>query len=134
MGLSLKVISPDRTVVDAETDEVILPSTTGQLGILTDHAPLMSALETGVLRYRQNNAWQTVALMGGFVEVEANEAIVLVTQAELGSEIDPTKARVELEAAEKHLATVKLEDRQEMIRAKQNVRRARARVQATTAV
>ena len=49
MTLTVKVIAPDQTILDTVAEEVILPSSTGQLGILTDHAPLISALETGVL-------------------------------------------------------------------------------------
>ncbi len=48
MTLTVRVIAPDRTVWDENADEVILPSTTGQVGILTGHAPLLTALDTGV--------------------------------------------------------------------------------------
>ncbi|MEL6456596.1 MAG: F0F1 ATP synthase subunit epsilon, partial [Cyanobacteria bacterium J06623_5] len=50
MSLVVRVVAPDRTVWDDEAEEVILPSTTGQLGILGGHAPLLTALDTGVLR------------------------------------------------------------------------------------
>ncbi|MEN9520032.1 MAG: synthase subuint epsilon, partial [Cyanobacteriota bacterium] len=52
MALSVKVITPDQTVWDDRVEEAILPSTTGQLGILSGHAPLLTALEVGVLRVR----------------------------------------------------------------------------------
>ena len=55
MALAVRVIAPDKTVWDAEAEEVILPSTTGQLGILTGHAPILSALDTGVMRVREGN-------------------------------------------------------------------------------
>ena len=48
--LNLRVIAPDRTVWDASVEEIILPSSTGQLGILTNHAPLLTALDVGVMR------------------------------------------------------------------------------------
>jgi len=44
MSLNVRVISPDRVVWDAMVEELILPSSTGQLGILVDHAPLLTAL------------------------------------------------------------------------------------------
>ncbi|WP_055076115.1 ATP synthase F1 subunit epsilon [Pseudanabaena sp. 'Roaring Creek'] len=134
MTLTVKVISPDRTILDTVAEEVILPSSTGQLGILTDHAPLISALEVGVLRLRKDKAWSAIALTGGFAEVEENEVTVLVRSGELGSEINSDEARKKLEEAEQALAGIKAEDKQGKIQAEQNVRNARARLQATTAI
>ncbi|MDX1977550.1 MAG: ATP synthase F1 subunit epsilon [Pseudanabaenaceae cyanobacterium bins.68] len=133
MTLAVKVISPDQTVLDVEAEEIILPSTTGQLGILTDHAPLLTALEIGVMRYYQNKSWQAIALMGGFAEIEQNEVTVLVNSAELSSSIDPAIAKQELSAAEQALNQVKAEDKQGKIMAETQLRRARARFQATVA-
>jgi len=96
MTLTVKVISPDKTILDASAEEVILPSTTGQLGILTNHVPLVTALDIGVLRFRQDKTWASIALSGGFAEVEDNEVTVLVNSAEAGSSIDPDAARNEL--------------------------------------
>jgi len=134
MTLTVKVIAPDQTILDTVAEEVILPSSTGQLGILTDHAPLISALETGVLRYRKDKAWAAIALTGGFAEVEENEVTVLVRSGELGSAINPDDARKKLEEAEQVLADIKAEDKQGKLRAEQNLRTARARLQATTAI
>ncbi|MBD2177990.1 F0F1 ATP synthase subunit epsilon [Pseudanabaena sp. FACHB-1998] len=134
MTLTVKVISPDQTLLDTVAEEVILPSSTGQLGILTDHAPLISALETGVLRFRKDKAWSAIALTGGFAEVEENEVTVLVRSGELGSEINAEEARKKLDEAEQALAGVKAEDKQGKIQAEQALRMARARVQATTAI
>ena len=55
MTLTVRVISPDKTVWDSTAEEVVLPSTTGQLGILSGHAPILSALDTGVMRVRADN-------------------------------------------------------------------------------
>jgi F-type H+-transporting ATPase subunit epsilon len=134
MTLTVKVIAPDQTILDTVAEEVILPSSTGQLGILTDHAPLISALETGVLRFRKDKAWAAIALTGGFAEVEENEVTVLVRSGELGSAINPDDARKKLKEAEQVLAGIKAEDKQGKIQAEQNVRTARARLQATTAI
>jgi len=134
MTLTVKVIAPDQTILDTVAEEVILPSSTGQLGILTDHAPLISALETGVLRYRKDKAWNAIALTGGFAEVEENEVTVLVRSGELGSAINAEEARKTLAEAEQALANIKAEDKQGKLRAEQNLRMARARVQATTAI
>jgi F-type H+-transporting ATPase subunit epsilon len=125
------VIAPDKTVWDAPAEEVILPSTTGQLGILTGHAPLLSALEPGVLRVREGKGWQSIALTGGFAEVDANEVTILVNGAERGDTIDKDDARAALDAAQTRLAKADQSgDRQERYQAVQEFKRARARLQA----
>lgn len=131
MALTLKVITPDKTVWDDEVEEIVLPSTTGQLGILTGHAPLLSALDIGVMRVRPGKEWKNIALMGGFAEVENDEIKVLVNSAEMGESIDKDTARAEYEQAQSRFQQVEnSEDRQEKIQATRAFKRARARFQA----
>jgi F-type H+-transporting ATPase subunit epsilon len=132
MTLTVRVISPDKTVWDAPAEEVILPSTTGQLGILSGHAPLLTALDTGVMRVRasKNANWQAIALLGGFAEVEADEVTILVNGAESGDTIDLEAARTAYNEAQTRLNQVAADDRQAQIQANQAYKRARARFQA----
>ncbi|HEY9727465.1 MAG TPA: ATP synthase F1 subunit epsilon [Chroococcales cyanobacterium] len=131
MTLTVRVIAPDKTVWDSEAEEVILPSTTGQLGILTGHAPLLSALDVGVMRVRPGKQWVAIALMGGFAEVENNEVTILVNGAERGDKIDKEAAREAFSQAQTRLDQVQnSENRQEKIQATQALKRARARFQA----
>jgi F-type H+-transporting ATPase subunit epsilon len=130
MALTVRVIAPDKTVWDSEAEEVILPSTTGQLGILGGHAPLLTALDVGVMRVRADKQWVPIALMGGFAEVESDEVTILVNGAERGDAIDAAAAKTAYEQAQAKLSQVKAEDRQAMIQAQQTLRRARARLQA----
>ncbi len=134
MTLTVKVISPDQTVLNSTADEVILPSSTGQLGVLTDHAPLITALDAGVIRFRRDREWATVAVSSGVADIEDNEVAVLVRSAQLGVDIDAEAARTELTAAEERLAGIKEDDKQGKILAEQDLRLARARLQATTNV
>ena len=64
MAISLKVLAPNKNVYQGEAEEVILPSTTGQLGILPGHISLVTAIDIGVLRLRMNSQWKSIALMG----------------------------------------------------------------------
>ena len=131
MTLTVRVISPDKTVWDSEAEEVILPSTTGQLGILSGHAPLLTALDVGVMRVRSGKDWLPIALMGGFAEVENNEVTILVNGAERGDAIDKAAALDAYTKAEERLNQVQgTENRQEQIQATQAFKRARARYQA----
>ena len=52
MTLQFCIITPDRIFLDAQAEEMILPTNTGQMGVLTGHAPLITALDIGVLLYR----------------------------------------------------------------------------------
>ena len=128
MTLKIRVIAPDRTVWNADAEEVILPSSTGQLGILTGHIPLLTALDIGVMRVRVEKDWIPIVLLGGFAEVENNVITILVNGAEEGSEINVEKAQVNLQEAISMLAEA--ETSKEKIEATQNIRKARARVQA----
>ncbi|MDX2096485.1 MAG: ATP synthase F1 subunit epsilon [Leptolyngbyaceae cyanobacterium bins.59] len=132
MALTVRVIAPDKTVWDSPAEEVILPSTTGQLGILSGHAPLLTALDTGVMRVRSTGGrdWTAIALMGGFAEVESDEVTILVNGAERGDAINLEEARTAFTQAETRLSQVPAGDRQEQIQAAQAFKRARARLQA----
>lgn len=131
MTLTIRVIAPDKTVWDSQASEVILPSTTGQIGILTGHAPLLSALDIGVMRVRSEKGWIPIALMGGFAEVEDNEVTILVNGAERGDTIDKEAARAAFTKAQEHFAQVESsENRQEKIQATQALKKARVRFQA----
>ncbi|MGL5194410.1 MAG: ATP synthase F1 subunit epsilon [Chroococcales cyanobacterium] len=130
MTLTVRVISPDKTVWDSKAEEVILPSTTGQLGILSEHAPLLTALDVGVMRVRADKDWVAIALMGGFAEVEQNEVTILVNGAEQGDKINLEEAKKAYSEAETRLNSSTTGSRQEQIQAKQALKRARARVQA----
>ena len=130
MSLHVSIIAPDRNVWDSNAEEVILPSSTGQLGILKGHAPLLTALDIGVMRVRVDKDWIPVVLMGGFAEVENDELTILVNGAEEGSKIDKEEAQRNLE--EMTLKFNEAQTSKEKIEATQNLRKARARVQAST--
>jgi F-type H+-transporting ATPase subunit epsilon len=129
MSLTVRVIAPDKTVWDGTADEVILPSTTGQVGILTGHAPMITALDVAVMQVKSGkDKWTRIALMGGFAEVDENEVTVLVNGAELGENIDAQEAKSLLAAAEQRVSSAG--SKEEQIEASQAVRKARARLQA----
>ena len=132
MSLTLRVLAPDQSVFDGSADEVILPSTTGQLGILPGHVSLLAALDVGVLRVRTNSDWQSIALMGGFAEVESDDVTVLVNSAELGVNIDSNSAESDLSEARNALTKLEGEpSTPEKLKAQQLLQRARARAQAS---
>ena len=106
MSLTLRVLAPDQSVFDDTADEIILPSTTGLLGVLPGHISMVTAIDFGVLRVLKNGNWNSIALTGGFAEVESNEVTVLVNKAEMGKNIDSAKAEAQLEQAKNQLSQI----------------------------
>ena len=76
MTLQVCIMTPDRIFWNDQADEIILPTNTGQMGVLTNHAPLITALDIGVTLIRSNADWIPVALMGGFALVKQNRTYI----------------------------------------------------------
>ena len=132
MSLTLRVLAPDQSVFDDTADEIILPSTTGLLGILPGHISMVTAIDFGVLRVLKNGNWDSIALTGGFAEVESNEVTVLVNKAEMGKNIDSAKAEAELEQAKNQLNQTKDQKTSpEKIKAQETLNKAKAWFQAS---
>lgn len=98
--LNLKIITPERIVLEKQVDSVTATAIDGELQILPDHEPLITALAIDVLRYKQGQTEETAAVLGGLMEVGENNVVVLSDTAELGIEIDETRAREAAQRAE----------------------------------
>jgi ATP synthase F1 epsilon subunit len=66
MSLDICIMAPDRVFWNEEATEIILPTNTGQIGVLPNHTPLLSGLDIGVMLVREAQNWESIALMGGF--------------------------------------------------------------------
>nr|YP_009972230.1 CF1 subunit epsilon [Tripterospermum membranaceum]YP_010431038.1 ATP synthase CF1 epsilon subunit [Tripterospermum japonicum]QXI84372.1 ATP synthase CF1 epsilon subunit [Tripterospermum championii]QXI84790.1 ATP synthase CF1 epsilon subunit [Tripterospermum luteoviride]QXI84873.1 ATP synthase CF1 epsilon subunit [Crawfurdia poilanei]QXI86401.1 ATP synthase CF1 epsilon subunit [Crawfurdia campanulacea]QNH70725.1 CF1 subunit epsilon [Tripterospermum membranaceum] len=132
MTLNLCVLTPNRIVWDSEVKEIILSTNSGQIGVLPNHAPIATAVDIGILRIRIDAQWVTLALMGGFARIGNNEILILVNDAETGSDIDPQEAQQTLEIAEANLR--KSQGKRQTIEANLALRRARTRVEAINAI
>ncbi len=85
-------MAPNRIVWNSEVQEIILSTNSGQIGVLPNHAPLLAALDIGILKIRINGQWSTMALMGGFAMIDNNQMTILVNEAEKAIEINPQEA------------------------------------------
>lgn len=102
--IQLSIVTPERKVLDAEVDSVTVPTASGEAGLLTNHAPVVSALKPGILSYAVKGTVEKMVVSGGFVEMSSNKVSVLTDSAETATEIDIEAARSAREAAEKELA------------------------------
>lgn len=101
--LNLEIVTPEKKVFDETVESVTIPSVSGDVGILTNHAPMISALRSGILTYTKGGASEKMLISGGFVEISNNKVSVLANLAETAEEIDAANARLELEEAGKTL-------------------------------
>lgn len=76
--MKLKIISPERIEFSGEVQSVLVPGTKGSFEILTDHAPIISSLQPGVVEYATAEGKEQLAITGGFIEVQRNEVSLCV--------------------------------------------------------
>ena len=91
--LSLEVVTPHRTVLIEDVDSVTLPGIEGELGILPEHIPLLTTLDTGIISYTSNGNNKVIAVHWGYAQVEGNSVRVLAELAETAEEIDLQRAK-----------------------------------------
>ena len=121
------IMTPDRIFWNQQAEEIILPTNTGQMGVLKNHAPLMTALDIGVMLIRTKVEWTSVALLGGFALVKQNKVTVLVNQAESPSTINVEQAEKTYQEAQQQW--VEATGAKEKVEANFALKRARARLQ-----
>lgn len=132
MTLSVRILTPDMVFQQTSADEIILPTNSGQMGVLTDHAPLMTGLDVGVMLLRQDRTWKSFALIGGFAYIKQNQITILVNDAEDATAIDAMEAEQSYEKARRTYDEAV--DKKQKVDANIVLKRARARFQAVKAV
>ena len=120
-------MTPDQIFWNEQAEEIILPTNTGQMGVLSNHAPLITALDIGVTLIRSKTEWILVALMGGFALVKDNQITILVNEADGADDIKSDEAESAFESAKAKLEQVT--DEKERVEATFQFKRARARFQ-----
>jgi F-type H+-transporting ATPase subunit epsilon len=101
--LTLEIVTPDRSLVREEVDEVQLPGSEGYFGVLPGHTPLLATLKVGELWYRVGQEKHYLAVAGGFVEVLPARVTVLAQIGERAEEIDVARAEAAKRRAEERL-------------------------------
>ena len=130
MALKVSLITPDCILWDGPVEEALLSTTTGLMGILPNHAPLLTALEIGPLRLRnENKEWLSFAVMGGFATIKANSLTLIVNQAESSTSLE--KATVEENLSKAKDALEVASTPADLIEAQIAYRKAKARFEAT---
>lgn len=105
--LHVEIVTPDGPVLSDDYEMVSVTATSGELGILPQHIPLVAPLAISIVRLKSGNETKHVAVTGGFVETSNNELTILATAAETEEDIDVRRAEKAKERAEKRLQSQK---------------------------
>lgn len=124
----LEIVTPEKKVFSEDVQFLVAPGAAGELGILPEHAPLVTALNIGVLRVQQDEKQLKVAVSGGFMEVRNSKVTVLANTAERGDTIDLARAEAAKQRAEALLAAAGAD--LDVFRAELALKRALARLKA----
>ena len=106
MPLHLEIVTPEKKIFSDSVENVYLPGADGEMGILPQHAGLVTALKAGELRYLHNGVTTTLAIGSGFAEVDQKKVIVLTDSALGEDEIDEATTEAAMKRAEEQLAGV----------------------------
>jgi len=128
MVMNIRVLTPDRVICSTTADEVVLPGLTGQVGVLTGHAALITALDTGLLRIKLEEKWTPIILCGGLAEIDRNRVTVLVNDVEELIDIQLSEATQELEEATN--AVERAESEKSLLDASVELKKATAKLEA----
>ena len=102
--LTLEIVTPDRSVAHGEVDEVVVPGSEGSFGVLPGHTPMLATLTVGEIEYRRGNETSYAAVSFGFAEVLPDRVTILAQIAEVGDEIDVTRAEAAVKRARERFA------------------------------
>jgi len=125
--LILSIVTPEKQLVAEEVDQVNAPGSEGDLGILYDHAPILTNLRSGQLSYEKDGETIALVVSGGYLEVSENRITVLAETGEFLHEIDRERAERAHAGAEKLLLTDLSEE--EFVEAQKKLFRAIARLE-----
>ena len=101
--IKVNIVTPDGPVYDSEANMVIAVTSTGELGVLPGHIPMVAPLEIGAVRLNKDNGTERIAVSGGFLEVRPDKVTILAQAAELAEDIDTERAIEARKRAESRL-------------------------------
>lgn len=130
MTINCEIVSQDRVVFKGEADIVVLPGQEGQMGILPRHAPVLTALNYGIITVRLKGQEEHFTVAGGVAEILPEKVTILADAAENVEEIDVERAIKAKERAEERLKLITSSDADRYLRVSSALKRSNLRLQA----
>lgn len=107
--LKLEIITPERTLLSDVVDMVIVPTESGEVGILPNHIPLFSKIVPGEIKIKKTGEEKFITIFGGFLEVSNHAVNILADFAIYSEEIEEEKVKVAKSRAEENMKNIKSE-------------------------
>lgn len=130
MPIRCEIVSQDRQVFAGDADMIIVPGIQGEMGILPNHAPLLSTLKLGILRVRYLGEEQVFTIAGGVIEVQPDLVTIMADAAENVQEIDISRAKAAKIRAEEILKQGPPPDNDSYLKLEAALRRSNLRLDA----
>jgi F-type H+-transporting ATPase subunit epsilon len=126
--LILNIVTPEKLLVSEEVDQVNVPGSEGDMGILYDHTPILTNLRSGQLSYEKDGETIALVVSGGYLEVTDNRVTILAETGEFVHEIDRERAERAQAQSEEQLGKTDLSE-EEFIETQKKLFRAIARLE-----
>ncbi len=130
MPIQCQIVTQDKSLYEGPADLVLAPGTEGELGILPNHAPLLTTLEMGLIRIKHKGEEQVFTITGGILEVRPEIVTVLADLGENVDEIDEARAEAAKARAEELLKRGPPRDTDEYLAIEAALRRSNLRLDA----
>lgn len=114
----LQIITPEKTFFDGETEQIVVRTTVGDVGILNGHEPYCAALGIGQMRIKIDGEFRHAATSGGIIKVSRDKTVILVQTCEWSDEIDINRANAAKETAEDRMKSAQTDNDLRMAEAK----------------
>jgi F-type H+-transporting ATPase subunit epsilon len=125
--IKVNIVTPDGPVYDSEVNMIIANTTSGEIGVLPGHIPMVAPLKVGAIRLKKEGQLDIVAVSGGFIEVRPDQVSILAQSAEVSSTIDLDRAKEAVKRAEERL-NLSQQDDVDFKRAELSLKRAMNRI------
>ena len=132
MTIRCEIVSQDRMVYEGDADTVVIPGILGEMGILPNHAPLLSTMGFGVIRVRSGEHEEAFTVAGGLVEIQPDVVTILADVAENVAEIDFARARAARARIEEIMAEGPPSDQDTYLKMEAALRRSKLRLDAVS--
>jgi F-type H+-transporting ATPase subunit epsilon len=104
MPLTLEIVTPEARVYSDTIDSVVIPTTSGEIGVLPGHIPLLTQVSAGALHVTKGGVTQLLAVSGGFAQISDDKVSVLAQSAIEAEKIDEQAAENAMKRAQEELA------------------------------
>lgn len=132
MTIRCEIVSQDRIVYQDDVDMVVLPGAAGDMGILPNHAPVLSVLNFGIITVKKSGNEEHFTVAGGVAEVQPDQVTVLADAAENVEEIDVQRALLARQKAEERLKETQTVDKDRYMKMVAALKRSNLRIRAVS--